>query len=172
MTPHRVWSGYVRDCPDAKDRLKEWQDRVDHASHNLIKATERMKHYVDSGRSNVEFKVGDKIFLKMDLVLFKPPKGLSATLGRKFDGPFTIIEWIGKVAYKLKFPAHLRVHNVFHVNQLRLYHQNKEDNNRNIPTRGPVFVKDRLGLEVEEVIVAKERGFGNRRWRVLVHWQG
>ncbi|XP_059078201.1 uncharacterized protein LOC131876746 [Cryptomeria japonica] len=156
LTPHTVLSGYVGDCPDAKDRLKEWQDRVDHARHNLVKAVERMKHYADLGRSNVEFKVGDKVFLRMDLVQFKTPKGLSASLGRRFDGPFTIVGRIGKVAYKLKLPAHLRVHNVFHVSQLRLYHQDKEDNNRNIPTRGPTFVKDRSGLDVEEVIAIKE----------------
>lgn len=146
---------------------------MDHARHNLVKAAERMKHYADSGRSNVEFNVGDKVFLRMDPVQFKTPKGLSASLGRRFDGPFTITGRIGKVAYKLKLPTHLRVHNVFHVSQLRPYHQDKEDNSRNIPTRGPAFVKDRPGLDVEEVIAVKERGFGNRKWKeFLVHWQG
>lgn len=73
MTPHTVLSRYVRDCLDAKDRLKEWQDRVDHARHNLVKAVERMKHYADSGRRNVEFKVCDKVFLRMDPIQFKTP---------------------------------------------------------------------------------------------------
>jgi hypothetical protein len=173
LTPHTVLSGYMGECPDARKRLQEWHDQVDLARHNLVKAAERMKHYADSGRSSVEFKVGDRVFLKMDPVQFKPPKGMSAALGRRYDGPFSVIDKIGKVAYKLKLPEHMRVHNVFHVSQLRPYHQDAEDSSRNIPTRGPAFVKDRPGLEVEEVIAVRERGYGNRKWKeFLVHWQG
>ena len=173
LTPHTILSGYLGDSPDARKRLQEWQDQVDHARHNLVKAAERMKHYADSGRCNVEFKVGDRVFLKMDPIQFKTPKGLSTALGRRFDGPFTVEGKVGRVAYKLKLPVHMRVHNVFHVSQLRPYHADEEDSSRNVPTRGPAFVRDRPGLEVEEVIAVRDRGYGNRKWKeFLVHWQG
>jgi hypothetical protein len=35
-------------------------------------------------------------------------------------GPFTLEEQIGKDSYRLKFPATVRLHHVFHVNNLRL----------------------------------------------------
>jgi hypothetical protein len=34
-------------------------------------------------------------------------------------GPFSVEEQIGKHNYRLKFPATVRLHNVFHVNNLR-----------------------------------------------------
>lgn len=173
LTPHIVLSGYMSSCPCAEERLRSWQDQVDLARHNLVKAAERMKRYADFGRMHLEFKVGDRVFLKMDPSQFKPPKGLSSALVRRWDGPFTVLERVGKVAYKLRFPAHMRVHNVFHVSQLRPYHEDKLDSSRNVPTREPTHVLDRPGLEVQEVIAVKERGFGNRKWKeFLVHWQG
>ncbi|XP_021718856.1 uncharacterized protein LOC110686548 [Chenopodium quinoa] len=43
-------------------------------------------------------------------------------LSLKYIGPYEIIQKVGKVAYKLDFPNELeRVHNVFHVSQIRKY---------------------------------------------------
>ena len=48
--------------------------------------------------------------------------GKKGKLSPKYIGPYEILERIGKVAYRLALPMDLhRVHNVFHVSQLRKY---------------------------------------------------
>ncbi|KAH9291055.1 hypothetical protein KI387_044184 [Taxus chinensis] len=104
---------------------------------------------------------------------FKPPKGLSGSLTRRWDGPFVVIGRVGKVAYRLQLPRHMYVHPVFHVSQLRPYFEDKEDPSRNQPTRAPANVVDRPELVVEKVLEMRRRGIGTRfRTEFLVHWKG
>ena len=42
-------------------------------------------------------------------------------LSPRYCGHYEIVKKIGAVAYKLKLPAHLKVHDVFHVNLLNSY---------------------------------------------------
>ncbi|XP_031108737.1 uncharacterized protein LOC116013230 [Ipomoea triloba] len=85
-------------------------------------AQDRQKSYADRRRQAVEFQEGDKLWLKIS-----PTKGLmrfgkKGKLSPRYIGPYEILERIGKVAYRLALPAVMdRVHNVFHVSQLRKY---------------------------------------------------
>ena len=47
--------------------------------------------------------------------------GLSRKLTDKFVGPFEVLEKVGAVSFRSKLPSHLRVHDVFHVSQLKAY---------------------------------------------------
>ncbi|KAA0045456.1 pol protein [Cucumis melo var. makuwa] len=85
-------------------------------------AQSRQKSYVDVRRKDIEFDVGDKMFLKV-----APMKGVlrferRGKLSPRFVGPFEILERIGPVAYCLALPPSLSaVHDVFHVSMLRKY---------------------------------------------------
>ena len=82
----------------------------------------RQKSYADVSRRDMEFKVGDKVFLKvapMKAVLRFRRKG---KFSPRFIGPFEILKRVGKVAYRLALPPVLSgVHNMFHVSMLRPY---------------------------------------------------
>ncbi|KAL0534150.1 hypothetical protein IC582_028434 [Cucumis melo] len=102
-------------------------------------AQSRHKSYADVRRKDLEFEVGDKVFLKV-----APMKGVlrfarRGKLSPRFVGPFEILERIGPVAYRLALPPSLStVHDVFHVSMLRKY----------VPD--PSHVVDYEPLEIDE----------------------
>ena len=74
-------------------------------------------------RKDIEYKVGDKVFLKVSpwrkILIF----GKRGKLSSRFIGPYEILERIGLVAYRLALPPELaKLHDVFHVSILRKYH--------------------------------------------------
>ncbi|KAL4016714.1 hypothetical protein IC575_024371 [Cucumis melo] len=99
----------------------------------------RQKSYADVRRKDLEFEVGDKVFLKV-----APMRGVvrferRGKLSPRFVGPFEILERIGPVAYRLALPPSLSiVHDVFHVSMLRKY----------VPD--PSHVVDYEPLEIDE----------------------
>nr|GEU61355.1 putative reverse transcriptase domain-containing protein [Tanacetum cinerariifolium] len=89
-------------------------------------ARDRQKSYADLKRKPMEFQVEDKVMLKVSpwkrIVRF----GKREKLNPRYVGPFKLLEEIGKVAYKLKLPEELsRVHNTFHVSNLKKCHADK-----------------------------------------------
>ncbi|KAL0544126.1 hypothetical protein IC582_019237 [Cucumis melo] len=109
-------------------------------------AQRRQKSYADVRRKDLEFDVGDKVFLKV-----APMRGVlqfekRGKLSSCFVGPFEILERIGPVAYRLAFPPSLlTVHNVFHVSMLRKY----------VPD--PSHVVDYESLEIDENLSYTEK---------------
>ncbi|KAL0536724.1 hypothetical protein IC582_025684 [Cucumis melo] len=99
----------------------------------------RRKSYVDVRRKDLEFDVGDKVFLKV-----APMKGVlrferRGKLSPRFVGPFEILERIGPIAYRSVLPPSLsKVHDVFHDSMLRKY----------VPD--PSHVVDYEPLEIDE----------------------
>ena len=85
-------------------------------------ASDRKKSYVDLKRRDIEYEVGDKIFLKVlpwKKILWFGKKG---KLSPRFIGPYEILERIDLVAYRLALPPELtKLHNVFHVSMLRTH---------------------------------------------------
>ncbi|KAA0048090.1 hypothetical protein E6C27_scaffold385G001650 [Cucumis melo var. makuwa] len=109
-------------------------------------AHSRQKSYADVGRKDLEFGVGDKVFLKV-----APMKGVLQFEGRgklspRFVGPFEILERLGPVAYRLALPPSLStVHDVFHVSMLRKYVSN------------PSHMVDYEPLEIDENLSYSEQ---------------
>ncbi|TYK21999.1 ty3-gypsy retrotransposon protein [Cucumis melo var. makuwa] len=88
----------------------------------ILTTQSRQKSYADVWRKDLEFDMGDMVFLKV-----APMKGVlrfekKRKLSPRFVGPFEILERIGPVAYRLALPPSFSaVHDVFHVSMLRKY---------------------------------------------------
>ena len=82
----------------------------------------RQKSYADPKHKDVEFQVGDYVFLKVSPMKGVMRFGNKGKLAPRYIGPFEIVERIGMVAYRLALPPNMsQVHPVFHVSMLRKY---------------------------------------------------
>ncbi|GJW12277.1 putative reverse transcriptase domain-containing protein [Tanacetum coccineum] len=78
------------------------------------------KSYADRRRNPLEFKVGDKVMLKVSpwkrVICF----GKRGKLNHRYIGPFKIFAKVGTLANRLELPEQLsRVHSTFHVSNLK-----------------------------------------------------
>ncbi|KAM6583139.1 hypothetical protein CsatB_010141 [Cannabis sativa] len=88
----------------------------------MVTAQSRQKSYADAKRRNVEFAVGDKVFLRVSPMKGVMRFGKRGKLSPRFIGPFEILDRVGQVAYRLALPPVLaETHNVFHISMLRKY---------------------------------------------------
>ncbi|GKA70662.1 putative reverse transcriptase domain-containing protein [Tanacetum coccineum] len=109
-----------------------------------IQATrDRQKSYADRRHKPLEFKVGDKVMLKVS-----PWKGVirfgkRGKLNPRYIGPFKIITKVGTLAYRLELPEQLsRVHSTFHVANLK-----------------KCFVDEPLAIPLEEIQTDEKLNF-------------
>ncbi|RVW43066.1 Retrovirus-related Pol polyprotein from transposon 17.6 [Vitis vinifera] len=85
-------------------------------------AQSRQKSYADNRRRDLEFEVGDHVFLKVSPMKSIMRFGRKGKLSPRFVGPFEVLERVGTLAYKVALPPSLsKIHNVFHVSTLRKY---------------------------------------------------
>ena len=71
---------------------------------NLKIVRDRQKCYADNRRRDLQFEIGDRVFLKIS-----PSKGVlrfgkRGKLSPRYIGPYEIVSKVGQVAYKLKLP--------------------------------------------------------------------
>ena len=108
------------------DIVKDTEEKVQVVWQRLKAASDRQKSYADLKMRDIEYEVGDEVFLKVSpwrKILRFCQKG---KLSPRFIGPYEILERIGPMAYRLELPLELaKLHDVFHVSMLRRYRFDK-----------------------------------------------
>ncbi len=147
--------------PAADIRLKELEEARQEVQKNL----EVQQSRKDDKRMT-EMKTGDKVWLEGKNLHIT---GTHKLLPKRY-GPFTIMERIGPVAYRLELPLSMKVHNVFHIDLLMPY---KEMEQYGTPYTRPPPVINQGEEEYEIKSIISDRSFG-RNWKkqYLVHWKG
>ena len=105
------------------DLVKDMKEKVQIIQQRLKVASVRQRSYANLKRKDIEFEVGDKVFLKVSLWKKILRFGIKGKLSPRFIGPYEILERVGPVAYHLALPLELaKLHDVFHVSMLQRYH--------------------------------------------------
>lgn len=126
--------------------IEDTVNQVRYIREKMRAAQDRQKAYADQNRRDSEYQVGEKVLLKVSPMKGVMRFGQKGKLSPKFIGPYDIIERIGRLAYRLDLPNNLgKVHNVFHVSQLKRY----------VPDKSHVL--DPEIIEVDETLSFEER---------------
>lgn len=89
---------------------------------NLVKARERKQLYADRHCTKHQFEVGDWVLLKLQPYKQKLAQGATPQkLSSRYYGPYLVLEEVGTVAYCLQIPPSAKIHDTFHVSQLKKY---------------------------------------------------
>jgi hypothetical protein len=137
---------------------------------HLDLAQTRMKANADKHRTEREFQVGEQVLLRLQhyaqsSVVNRPCQKLSY----KYFGPYPVLDRIGKVAYRLELPAASKIHNVFHVSQLKEYRPDYTPVFTELPT-APLL--DSVDTEPEAVLDRRMMKKGNQAVvQVLIKWK-
>lgn len=88
--------------------------------YRLKTAYSRQKSYANNRRRDLEFEIGDWVYLNISLMKGVTRFEIRGKVSPKYMGPYEILKRAGKVSYELKLPSELApVHPVFHVCMLK-----------------------------------------------------
>ena len=87
--------------------IQETEETVKLIRDRLKEAFSRQKSYADRRRKDIEFEVGDQVFLKVSPWKKVLRFGRKGKLSPRFIGPYRILKRIGPVAYQLELPPQL-----------------------------------------------------------------
>ncbi|KAI2645540.1 Transposon Tf2-9 polyprotein [Labeo rohita] len=163
------WSEEPSDVPAIDYWFRESERVWDEAHQHLQRAVHRQKTNADSRRSEAPvYQVGHRVWLSTrDIRLHLPSRKLSP----KFVGPFTIVEQINPVTYRLQLPPHYRIHPTFHVSLLKPFHDpllvSTEPGEEEPPP--PIVVEEGTIYKVKEILDSRRRG---GKLEYLLDWEG
>ncbi|KAK8697763.1 hypothetical protein V6N13_113901 [Hibiscus sabdariffa] len=104
------------------DILKGTTKKLKLIFDRLMAASDRQKSYTDLKRREIEYTMGDEVFLKVSSWKKVMRFGRKWKLSPRFIDPYEIVERVGLVAYRLLFLPELeKIHDIFHVSMLRRY---------------------------------------------------
>ena len=152
--------------PGARSFRVRMHTLLEDAKDCLKRAQARQKAYADRSRREKEFAIGTKILLSTKHLQLKVPG--AKKLWPRWIGPYEIIQRVGPVAYKLRLPDNLKIHDVFHVSLLAEY---KADGTVQPPPAQ--LIDGQEEYEIDRVLQHRDQISGRRTKRFyLVSWLG
>ncbi|XP_023644452.1 uncharacterized protein LOC111832374 [Capsella rubella] len=151
-----------------EQQLKERDAALALIKSHLHKAQHRMKKKADEHRREVEFAVGDMVFLKMRPYRRKSlARRVNEKLSARFYGPYQVEARVGKLAYRLKLPTEAKIHPTFHVSQLK-----KAVGNQQVVVSVPAQLTEEgiLNVEPEAVLGFRQHPVSGQQ-EVLIQWK-
>jgi hypothetical protein len=102
------------------DLVEEAEATVHRTQENLKATKSRQETYANKSHRPLEFKVRDHVYLRVSPMKGVKRFGVKGKLAPLYIRLFPILEKCGTMAYKLNLPPSLaRVHDIFHVSQLK-----------------------------------------------------
>jgi len=102
--------------------VQQTTEKIQKIQERIRTAQSRQKSYADKRRRDLEFEVGDRVYLKVTPQHLTTRGKKKGKLRPRFIGPYPVKERVGPLAYRLELPISLsNIHDVFHVSQLRKY---------------------------------------------------
>lgn len=148
--------------------LDEWlQDKAVITTlvrQHLHRAQLRMKAQANKNMPERVFAVGDQVYLRLQPYIQSSlaPRS-NQKLAFRYFGPFTVLNKVGSVAYKLDLPASSKIHPIFHVSQLKKAIS---------PTVTVAQLPQSLeGLQVPDKILQRRLNFAGLS-QLLIQWSG
>ena len=117
----------------------------------LIGQSQRDKTDADHARRSAKIKEGNLVLLSTRYLQLK---AISGKMKPRFVGPFHVLRAVGANAFELELPMTMKVHPVFNVSLLNLYH-----GIYSLP--GPIIVEGKTEYGVKYII--RHRGKGKQR---------
>ena len=106
--------------PESADAfVRRRQKDIEAAREAMQKAQERQATYANRTRRDMQFKVGDKVYLSATHVRLPASEVAKKKFEGRYHGPYKIKEVISPVAYKLDFPTGFKIHPVIHISHLQ-----------------------------------------------------
>ncbi|XP_020084338.1 uncharacterized protein LOC109707473 [Ananas comosus] len=101
------WSDVGERAALGPDVLREAEEKVRLTCEKLLAAQSRQKSYSDKRSRDLEFVVGNCVFLKVSPMRCVKRFGVRGKLSPRYIGPFEVLECVGAVAYRLALPPKL-----------------------------------------------------------------
>ena len=130
---------------------------LERAQNCMQRAQERQSRYANKKRRDVEFGVGDFVYLDSKNITL--PTAGAHRLGHRFIGPYKILKRVGVVSHEFELPESMRMHDVFHVSLLRPYHHRGE----HLGAPPALLLSGEVEYEVQEVLKHFDDA-DNERW--------
>jgi hypothetical protein len=158
--------------PAAQSSLADMNDTLCHARAKLQEARVRMAAQANARRRDVSFEVGDKVRLSTANLYL--PSSMSRKLTARYVGPFVVERVVNPVAYKLKLPANLKIHPVFHVSMLQPWRVDGEFPAHQPSLSQPPPVNEAENrFKVDRLLDKRTRRYGRgERVEYLIRWFG
>lgn len=130
-TPLSLLAGAAQTGEQITDFVRRMRDDQEHARTAMRLAQESQARYANAKRRDVEFQVGDKVWLSAKAVRLPDAEHGSRKFRPKYHGPYVIVEKINPVAYKLRLPSNLKIHPVINISFLKA----NADGSKDFPDR-------------------------------------